>query len=148
MPLGVKKVKTEFGAQNQYVRVIYQSIKNFKRKKVLRVQKRKLGPKKSKVIFHAKKIKTSRHFKKCTLKKFCRTQRKKKNKLAILECMLFLSHICSKKKHTFGGQKAKIRLQSLKTEFKGQNQYGLVIYPSFGNFKWSKKDHAFGGQKG
>jgi hypothetical protein len=47
------------------------------RKLAFRAQKRNLDPKKSKIYFRAKKIKTSRHFKKCMLKKFCRTQKKK-----------------------------------------------------------------------
>jgi hypothetical protein len=46
------------------------------------------------------------------------------------------------------GQKAKIGLQSPKTEFGAQNQYGHVICPSIGNFTWSKKKYTFGGQKG
>jgi hypothetical protein len=45
-------------------------------------------------------------------------------------------------------KKAKIGLQSPKTEFGAQNQYGRVIHPSIGNFTWSKKKYTFGGQKG
>jgi hypothetical protein len=72
--------KTEFGAQNQYGLVIYLSIGNFtwskkiillgvkKAKTAFRAQKRNLGPKNSKIYVRAKKIKTSRHFKKCTLR--------------------------------------------------------------------------------
>jgi hypothetical protein len=44
--------------------------------------------------------------------------------------------------------KAKISLQSSKTEFGAQNQHGRVIHPSIGNFSSSKKKHTFGGQKG
>jgi hypothetical protein len=55
--------------------------------------------------------------------------------------------IWSKKKCTFGGQ-AKKSLESPKTEFGLQNQYGRVIYPSIGNFTWSWKKYTFGGQKG
>jgi hypothetical protein len=47
-----------------------------------------------------------------------------------------------------GVKKAKIGLQSPKTEFGAQNQYGRVIYPSIGNFTWSKKKYSFGDQKG
>jgi hypothetical protein len=47
-----------------------------------------------------------------------------------------------------GVKKAKIGLQSPKTEFGAQNQYGSVIYTSIGNFTWSKKKYTFGGQKG
>jgi hypothetical protein len=39
-------------------------------------------------------------------------------------------------------------LQSPKTEFGAQNQYGRVIYPSIGNLTWSTKKYTFGGQKG
>jgi hypothetical protein len=46
-----------------------------------------------------------------------------------------------------GFKKANIGLQSPKTEFGAQNQYGRVIYPSIGNFTWSKKKYTFGGQK-
>jgi hypothetical protein len=55
-----------------------------KRKQGFRAQKRNLGPKKSKISFRAKKIKTSRHFKKCMLKKFL-SGSKEKNKLEILD---------------------------------------------------------------
>jgi hypothetical protein len=93
--LGVKKAKigpqspkTEFGAQNQYGRVIDPSIENFtwsKKKYTFGGPKGKnkvsepanRGPKLSVISFRTKKIKTSRHFKKCMLKKFCRTQKKK-----------------------------------------------------------------------
>jgi hypothetical protein len=47
-----------------------------------------------------------------------------------------------------GVKKAIIGLQSPKTEFGAQNQYGRVIYPSIGNFTWSKKKYTFGGQNG
>jgi hypothetical protein len=47
-----------------------------------------------------------------------------------------------------GVRKAIIGLQSPKTEFGAQNQYGRVIYPLIGNFKWSKKKYNFRGQKG
>jgi hypothetical protein len=40
------------------------------------------------------------------------------------------------------------RLQSPKTEFRPQNQYGRVTYPSIGNFTWGKKNYTFGGQNG
>jgi hypothetical protein len=87
--ISLQSPTTEFGAQNQYGRVIYPSIGNFtwsKKKLLLGIKKAKISlqsPKmefraqKSKINFCAKKIKTSRHFKKCTLKKFCRTQKKK-----------------------------------------------------------------------
>jgi hypothetical protein len=45
-------------------------------------------------------------------------------------------------------KKAKIVLQSPKTEFGAQNQYGRVIHPSIGNFTWSRSKYTFGGQKG
>jgi hypothetical protein len=44
-------------------------------------------------------------------------------------------------------KKVKISLQSPKTEFRLQNQYGRVIYPSIGNFIWNKQKYNFGGQK-
>jgi hypothetical protein len=47
-----------------------------------------------------------------------------------------------------GVKKAKISLQIPKTEFRAQNQYGRVTYPSIGNFTWSEKKYTFGGQKG
>jgi hypothetical protein len=46
-----------------------------------------------------------------------------------------------------GVKKAIIRLQSPKTEFGAQHQYGRVTYPSIRNFTWSKKKYTFGGQK-
>jgi hypothetical protein len=46
-----------------------------------------------------------------------------------------------------GVKKSKISLQSPKTEFGAQNQYGHVTY-SIGNFTWSKKKYSFGGRKG
>jgi hypothetical protein len=54
----------------------------------------------------------------------------------------------SRKFILLGVKKPKIDLQSLKTEFGAQIQYGRVIYPSIGNFTWSKKKYTFGGQKG
>jgi hypothetical protein len=45
-------------------------------------------------------------------------------------------------------KKAKINLQSPKTKFGAQNQYGRVTYPSIGNFTWSKKKYTFWVQKG
>jgi hypothetical protein len=45
-------------------------------------------------------------------------------------------------------KKAKIGLESPKTEIGAQNQFGRVIYPSIGNFTWSKKKYTFEGQKG
>jgi hypothetical protein len=39
-------------------------------------------------------------------------------------------------------------LESPKTEFGAQNQYGRVIYPSIGNFTSSTKKYTLGGQKG
>jgi hypothetical protein len=53
-----------------------------------------------------------------------------------------------KKYILLGVKNAKMSLQSPKTEFGAQNQYGRVIYPSIGNFTWSKKKYTFGGQKG
>jgi hypothetical protein len=50
-----------------------------------------------------------------------------------------------KEKLYFGDQKDRKSLQSLKTEFWAQNQYGDVIYPSFGNFTWSKKKYTLEG---
>jgi hypothetical protein len=47
-----------------------------------------------------------------------------------------------------GVKKAILSLQSPKTEFGAQNQYGRVTYPSIGNFTWSKKIYTFRGQKG
>jgi hypothetical protein len=44
-------------------------------------------------------------------------------------------------------KKVKISLQSPKTEFGAQKQYGRV-YSSIGNIKWSKEKYIFGGQKG
>jgi hypothetical protein len=41
----------------------------------------------------------------------------------------------------------KISLQSPKTEFGAQNQYGRVIFPSIRNFTYIKKKYTFGGQK-
>jgi hypothetical protein len=41
-----------------------------------------------------------------------------------------------------------MRLQSPKTEYGAQNQYGRVIYPSIGNFTWSMTKYTVGGQKG
>jgi hypothetical protein len=41
-------------------------------------QKRNVGPKKSKINVHTKKIKTSRHFKNCTLKMFLSNSKQKK----------------------------------------------------------------------
>jgi hypothetical protein len=51
-------------------------------------------------------------------------------------------------KYTFGVKKAKISLQSPKTEFEAQHKYGRVIYPSIENFRWSKKKYTLRGQKG
>jgi hypothetical protein len=51
------------------------------------------------------------------------------------------------KKHTFGGEKAKIGPQSPKTDFRAHNQNGRVIYLSFGNFTWRKEKYSFGGKK-
>jgi hypothetical protein len=47
-----------------------------------------------------------------------------------------------------GVEKVKMSLQSPKTEFGAQNQYGRVIYPSIGNITWIMKKYTFGGQKG
>jgi hypothetical protein len=58
----------------------------------------------------------------------------------------FGNFIWSKKKHTFGGKKAKRLLQSSKKEFGAQNQYGRVIYPSIENFICGKKKYIFGDQ--
>jgi hypothetical protein len=41
-----------------------------------------------------------------------------------------------------------ISTKSSKTEFGLQNRFGLVIYPSIGNYIWSKKKYTLGGQKG
>jgi hypothetical protein len=102
--LGVKKLKIslqsqnpEFGAQNQYDRVLYPSIGNFTcSKKKYTIQGRKsenklpepikqnLGPKTSKINPRTKNIKTSRHFKKCMLKKFCPAQKKQATNLRVL----------------------------------------------------------------
>jgi hypothetical protein len=46
-------------------------------------------------------------------------------------------------KKTFKGNKALIRLQDPKTEFKLQKQYGHVIYPSIRNFIWNKDKDTF-----
>jgi hypothetical protein len=88
-----KSPKKEFGAQNQYDRVTYPSIGNFtwiKKKYAIQdrisenkpsePKKRNFGPKTTKINIRTKIIKTSRHFKKCILKKFCRTQKKKISK--------------------------------------------------------------------
>jgi hypothetical protein len=50
--------------------------------------------------------------------------------------------------YTLRVKKAKIGSQSPKTEFGAQDQYGRVIYLSFGNFIRSKKNYTFRGQKG
>jgi hypothetical protein len=76
--------KTEFEAQNQWPcdhrsEILHGVIKNVLHRveKAKISQKRNLGPIISKINFPTKKIKTSRHFKKCMLKKFSRTQKKK-----------------------------------------------------------------------
>jgi hypothetical protein len=53
----------------------------------------------------------------------------------------------ARKNILLGVKKAKIGSQSPKTEFRAQNQYDRVIYPSIGNFTWSKKKYTFGVKK-
>jgi hypothetical protein len=44
----------------------------------------------------------------------------------------------ARKNIILGVKKVKISLQSPKTEFGAQDQYGRVLYPSFGNFRAQK----------
>jgi hypothetical protein len=118
--------ETEFGAQNQYGRVIYPSIGNFTwtMKNVLLGTKRQIKrpPELKNGIWGPKSVWS------CDIsieRKFCMQQ---KNKL-------------------WGVKKAKISIQSLKTEFGALNQYGRVTYPSFGNFTFSKKKCTMQGRK-
>jgi hypothetical protein len=126
--LGVKKAqidpqspKTEFGAQHQYGRVIYPSIKNFTWSK-------------KKYTFGGHKVEN----------------RPPEPKINMVVWYIHRSGILHKarKNILLGVKKVKISPQSPKTEFWAQNQYGRVIYPSIGNFTWSKKKYTFGGQKG
>jgi hypothetical protein len=43
----------------------------------------------------------------------------------------------ARKNILLGVKKVEISLQSPKPEFRAQNQYGRMIYPSFENFTWS-----------
>jgi hypothetical protein len=65
--IGAQSPKTEFGAQ------IHKILHGVRKHILLGVKKAKI----SKISFRTKKIKTSRHFKKCMLKSLCRTQKKK-----------------------------------------------------------------------
>jgi hypothetical protein len=48
---------------------------------------------------------------------------------------------------TLGVKKSQNRPPAPKNGVEVKNQYGCVIYSSFGNFTWSKKRYCFGGKK-
>jgi hypothetical protein len=120
--MSLQSPKTEFGALNQYGRVIYPSIGNltwsmkkytFGGQKVYNWPPGIWGPK------------------------------------SVWSCDISIErefHM-KQKKYSWRVKKTKISLQSPKTEFGAKNQYGRVTYPSIGNFTWSKKKCTTQGRK-
>jgi hypothetical protein len=104
--------KTEFGAQNQYGRVMYPSIGNFTWSK----------------------------------KKYNFGGRKGEHKTIYLKTGIWASKSVRSCQYVYillGVENAKIGPQNTKTEFRTQNQYVHVMYPTIRNFTWSKKKYTF-----